>query len=184
MGSKKAKQIERSKDIITEALLDLLKSYSLDAVTITQLCRRAGVGRPTFYRHFESKEDVLAQLTQKLFKEYLHVARAAYEENPSAETMEYVAFDFLKNNPQVESFLQSKDLYKFGVAELGARRRKIEKEFPLFDDKSPYALEYRVGGLIFVFSRWVSGGMKESPEEMAKIFAEIYDGMRPSSGEG
>ena len=181
MGSKKEKQIERSKDIITQALLDLLKSHAMDSITITQLCKRAGVGRPTFYRHFESKRDVLDQLYQRWFREYLHNAREAYEKNPAAETMELVAFDFMKSNENLMALVKSKDFYKASVAGLGAQRRRLEKEFHLFDDESPYELEYRVGGLIFVFARWLSGGMKESPQEMADIFGRIYSGMRSST---
>lgn len=181
MGSKKEKQIERSKDIITEALLDLLKSHAMSSITITQLCQRAGVGRPTFYRHFESKQDVLAQLNQKWFREYLQIAREAYEKNPNAETLELVAFDFLKNNKSIPELIKSKDFYKTGVTELGISRRKVEKEFQIFDDESPYELEYRVGGLMFVFARWLASGMKESPEDMAKVLARIYSGMRMKS---
>lgn len=178
MGSKKEKQIERSKDAITTALIELLKNYSLEQITITQLCSRAGVGRPTFYRHFDSKKDVLAQQNQKWFNEYLIKARAAYEENPSAEIMELVAFEFYRDHEHVMDLVKTKNFYRYGVAEIASQRRRVEKEFPLFDDKSPYEREYRIGGLIFVFSRWIGGGMKESPEEMAAIFSQIYDGMR------
>ena len=177
MASKKEKQIERTKQNITTALLQLLTIYPLESITITQLCKKANVGRPTFYRHFLSTEDVLLQLSKKWFEEYLMAAKAAYEKVPRAETLDLVAFDFFRKNNLIAEMVQTKAFYNMLVGELGLRRPSIEKEFNLFDDESPYMLEYRVGGMIFVFARWFSGGMKESPEEMAEIFATIYRGM-------
>ena len=174
MASKKEKQIERTKENITSALLNLLTVYPLESITITQLCKKANVGRPTFYRHFYSTNDVLVQLSRKWFNEYLQSARAAYERVPRAATLELVAFDFFRSNPIIVDMVQTKAFYKLIVGELGAHRRSIEKEFDLFADESPYELEYRVGGLIFVFARWFSGGMKESPEEMARTFEKVY----------
>jgi len=181
MGSKKAKQIERSKEIITIALLELLKAKSLDSITITQLCNRAGVGRPTFYRHFTSKADVITQFNQKWFSEYFEAVRTAYRQNPSAVTVELVAFDFLKNNEHLMEFVKSKEFYRYGMGELGLQRRQVESAIPIFQDRNHYELEYRVGGMIFVFARWIDTGMKETPEEMAKVFANIYSGMSVNS---
>ena len=44
---------------ITESLLELLKDKPLNDISISELCSHAQVGRATFYRNFEVKEDVL-----------------------------------------------------------------------------------------------------------------------------
>lgn len=43
---------------ITESLLELLKDKPLNDISISELCSHAQVGRATFYRNFEVKEDV------------------------------------------------------------------------------------------------------------------------------
>lgn len=44
---------------IAEALLQLMQRKPLSEITITELCRRAGVGRVSFYRNYASMDDVL-----------------------------------------------------------------------------------------------------------------------------
>lgn len=53
---------------ITETLLDLLKKYDLNKISISALCDKAGVGRASFYRNFNSKEDVLKKYDQRLIE--------------------------------------------------------------------------------------------------------------------
>ena len=50
----------QSQRMMADALLELMKEHSFPRITITQICDRAGVGRKTFYRNFELKEDVIA----------------------------------------------------------------------------------------------------------------------------
>ena len=45
-----------------QALLQMLTEVNYDDVTVSDLCRRAGLSRKTFYRLFERKSDVLYAL--------------------------------------------------------------------------------------------------------------------------
>ena len=40
---------------ITSALIGLLRTKTIEEVSISELCAAAGVGRASFYRNFESK---------------------------------------------------------------------------------------------------------------------------------
>ena len=63
---------ECSTYIIT-ALLQLMQKKAFDRISITELCRKAGVSRMSFYRNFESKEAVLkkwcARITDRFVAE-------------------------------------------------------------------------------------------------------------------
>lgn len=48
---------------INEALFGLLKEKSLNEISISEICETAGVGRMSFYRNYESKEDVIKKTT-------------------------------------------------------------------------------------------------------------------------
>ena len=54
MNSKKL-----AKDYIIEALLQLLKKHSFEDITVTDIANKAGVTRVTFYRNFNSKEEII-----------------------------------------------------------------------------------------------------------------------------
>jgi AcrR family transcriptional regulator len=49
-----------SKNMLAQGLMELLEEKEYKAITITQLCEQAKIARRTFYRHFESKEDILS----------------------------------------------------------------------------------------------------------------------------
>ena len=44
---------------IEDALAFLLEYKEFDAISITELCKKAGVSRTAFYSHFKTKEDVI-----------------------------------------------------------------------------------------------------------------------------
>ena len=44
---------------ITTALLELMAKKDFSKISITEIVQKAGVSRVTYYRHFDSKEDVL-----------------------------------------------------------------------------------------------------------------------------
>ncbi|MEI4353929.1 TetR/AcrR family transcriptional regulator [Streptococcus suis] len=57
----------KAKDYITQALFLLIDSKQYDDITITDIAKKAGVTRISFYRNFESKEDILRQEMKKRY---------------------------------------------------------------------------------------------------------------------
>jgi AcrR family transcriptional regulator len=53
-----------------EALFQLMGQKSFSQITVTDIAERAGVSRLTFYRNFETKEDILSYHFDQLFGEY------------------------------------------------------------------------------------------------------------------
>lgn len=51
---------------IANALLILLKTQSLNKITVTQITKEANLTRQTFYRNFEDKEDLVNWYFEKL----------------------------------------------------------------------------------------------------------------------
>ena len=52
-------QSSPARDRICNAMLDLMETRPFEEVSITELCKRAGVSRTSFYRFFDSVYDVL-----------------------------------------------------------------------------------------------------------------------------
>ena len=51
-----------TKEAIKETMLDLLKKTAFNDISISLLCREAGVGRATFYTHYNGLTDVIDEL--------------------------------------------------------------------------------------------------------------------------
>ena len=54
---------------ITDALFELLKTKELPQITITELIKKAGVCRASFYRHFYLTEDVIRQYGTAMYED-------------------------------------------------------------------------------------------------------------------
>ncbi|HFI0795369.1 TPA: TetR/AcrR family transcriptional regulator [Streptococcus suis] len=59
-----------AQDYIQEALLQLIQQKEYEKITITDIAKRAGVTRISFYRNFESKDDILKQALERAFSVY------------------------------------------------------------------------------------------------------------------
>lgn len=53
------------------ALISLLKKKSFEYITISELCKEAGVNRSTFYLHYETIGDLLEETARHLISEFL-----------------------------------------------------------------------------------------------------------------
>jgi AcrR family transcriptional regulator len=48
--------------LLHEALLSLVEAKSFDRITVDDIVEKAGIGRSTFYRHFETKEALIDEI--------------------------------------------------------------------------------------------------------------------------
>ena len=60
------KRIRRTKKILTEALIDILKEKNVEDITVSELAKRADVTRTTFYQYYRDPVDMLEQLQYEI----------------------------------------------------------------------------------------------------------------------
>ncbi len=64
-------QKEQSKEWIANAFFTLLKKKTYDAITISEIAKKADLSRRTFYRAFSCKQDIIAYMFEKIFPDYI-----------------------------------------------------------------------------------------------------------------
>ncbi|MCQ2534773.1 MAG: TetR/AcrR family transcriptional regulator [Clostridia bacterium] len=57
-------------DSITEALFQLMEEKPFSEIKITELINKAGIARSTYYRNFDSKEDIVKLFFKSIFDEF------------------------------------------------------------------------------------------------------------------
>lgn len=62
-------RIALTKQLIHSAFLALLKKKSIRQISIRELCEKAGINRTTFYHHYGSQYDVLAEIADDYLRE-------------------------------------------------------------------------------------------------------------------
>ncbi|MFN8457385.1 MAG: TetR/AcrR family transcriptional regulator [Anaerolineae bacterium] len=62
------RQAHRTQMALKTAFIELLQELNYEAITIENIADRANVGRSTFYRHYNSKPDLLLSWHEDIFK--------------------------------------------------------------------------------------------------------------------
>ena len=65
MEQKENQRIMLTKQLLQSAFLKLLKTKPIHAISIRELCAEAGINRTTFYCHYGSQYDLLADISQR-----------------------------------------------------------------------------------------------------------------------
>jgi AcrR family transcriptional regulator len=60
-------QIKNSRSCIVEALFSLMKNISYSKIFVSDIIKKSGIARPTFYRHYKSKDDIILQFLENCF---------------------------------------------------------------------------------------------------------------------
>ena len=58
---------QKTRQAIFQALSGLLTEKRFHQITVEEIAQRANIGRSTFYAHFETKEELLAQMCREIF---------------------------------------------------------------------------------------------------------------------
>ena len=164
----------QSQNWIYSSLIKLLCSISYDDITVSMICKNAGIDRCTFYRYFDNKQDVLHSYINKIFNEYLE--RLVHVQ--SINKVEYIQlfFDFWSN--EYREFLCALQRNKLLHMAFIENERYLTEINSLLDailerNSNSYEISYRAGGLINVLSLWIANGFIESPDDMAAIISRI-----------
>ncbi len=62
---------QKTRQAIFQALSGLLTEKRFHQITVEEIAQRANIGRSTFYAHFETKEELLAQMCREIFSHVL-----------------------------------------------------------------------------------------------------------------
>ena len=173
MDKRKIENFRVKKDI-TDTLLSLMHEKSFAKITISEIIEKANVARASFYRNYESKEDVLMTLVDDVLDDF----RTKAEYNLSNYyTYEHVlrCFEYFK---RYEKYVL--DLYEFGygIRLLEKLNRFHEEITPahIMTDVQKYKLYIFMGALFNTSVTWLKNGSKERAEDVAMVFCkEICD---------
>jgi AcrR family transcriptional regulator len=69
--TKRKQQALTTRQLIFETAVTMFRKKSYDQITINHICRKAGISIGTFYHHFKSKEQIIAEEYLKLDEFYI-----------------------------------------------------------------------------------------------------------------
>lgn len=177
----------RTRALLAGALGDLLADRALEDVTVSELCRRAGVNRATFYGHWPDQRAFAAEVFTALIDGISDIpprllaqaagpreARALYADAVVAE-LRHVR----ENRPVLRALFGSDSDAGFRRRLTEAMRHRVDlaleqwRRFGVLPaDAAPLTSVYVAGGLVAVLAEWACSDA-EDEEQLAAVAAQV-----------
>ena len=153
---------------LTDALLKIMEQKPLAEINVSELCRRAGVSRVSYYRNFNTMEDILVQYLNKCTDEWWQ----DFSKKPESEFYRTFWSELL------EQYRKNKKLI-FLLYQNNASHLLKEHIFsrcspkPDLEEKEAYIRAALAGFIYGLVDEWIRRGMKELPKQfhIQKILA-------------
>ena len=178
---KENQRIVISKRMLKEGLLRLLEEKALEKIHVNELCRESGINRATFYRHYETVQDVLTELEKELVAELLsgipqQPPKSLSEAKEILETICTRVFDhadlfkiLLRCNSDEDVQRRLHDFYgQFW------QMRRTEPQFADMDEETALMLTAMLGGGGYCLLRcWIMNDISKTPAEIAAMMTNV-----------
>lgn len=172
MNTPNNKRKKESIKKIERAFVELLQSKEFKQITVSDICKIAGINRTTFYANYI---DIYALADSIRYKLECEVAELYHDE----VSLGYNSNDYLKLFQHIkENQIFYKTYFKLGyddqyqiiqydrhLAEIRFQNKFIE-----------YHMEFFKEGLTKIIKMWLHNGCRESPEDMFNIIRSEYQG--------
>lgn len=97
-------QAQQTYEHILQTAEQLLATSSYEALSISEICQKAGVSKGGFYHHFSSKDQIIALLIGRQMQEHVYTHIEPLLGKKDAESLLYLymqsGLDYLKNSPK------------------------------------------------------------------------------------
>jgi AcrR family transcriptional regulator len=167
----------RTRDLLLGALPGLMAERGFERLTIQNIIDRAGVGRATFYAHFQNKEELLAGSVGRL-RAWLETMRDRYPAQPFAFMMPF--FDHLASHRAIyrttferESEVSVERLIRSMMRELVRAELLANRTSQQDDAAIELATQFVVSTFWSVTVWWMGSGGQRAPAQVNAIFLQL-----------
>lgn len=179
------RRIKYTKMVLKNSLIELLKTKSIDKITIKAICELADINRSTFYAHYHDQYDLLKQIEQEVLEEInIYLNNHSFIDN-EAESSQIITriFEYIVANAELCKVLLSD---KGGIALQKELMMIVQRQSmtgwhgvnQIDSELIEYFLLYGVNGSIGIVQKWLQTGMKKTAREMAEIIVKLtYQGI-------
>ena len=102
---------QQTRDLVLDTALKLFNEHGYLGVRVEDIAQQAGVSRATFYKHFAEREQVLAELFERLLGPGSEATPPASPEEPGSATIEELVVTAVED--AVQRMLAQDDLARF-----------------------------------------------------------------------
>ncbi|MGI6028750.1 MAG: TetR/AcrR family transcriptional regulator [Candidatus Heteroscillospira sp.] len=179
MNTKNNRRKRESRAKMESVFVELLQTNELNQITVSDICKLAGVNRSTFYANYEDiyalADVVRSNLEQEVAKLYQGEVTLGFNSNDYLKLFRHIAENQLFYQTYFK--LGYDNQYKIVKYDRHLAETHFNNRF------ISYHMEFFKGGLNTIIKMWLASGCKETPEEMNEIVTSEYKGRAEYFGE-
>ena len=158
------KRSQTSAKMIVEALDVCLRRHPFENVSITELCAQATVSRATFYRLFDTLEDVIAYGCESFAVQLLHDMKGCKTD----DIMKYFFSKWMARPELLELILRIRredillDCHRRNMRHIQEELQKQNRDLQMTE----YHISVLTHTMIGMLTTWIRTGKQETPDEI------------------
>jgi AcrR family transcriptional regulator len=175
MSDKNDRRSQRTRHLLGDALVELIREKDYSAITVSDIIQRANVGRSTFYAHYRDKDALFVGELDRVI-EVLSQHIPGQDEIPFFPSLglfrhvgeEFELYKALLWTPGIDLLIKhlQKSISQRVEHGLQASERK-------FDIPNPVLASFIAGSFLTLLRWWLENKMIYSPEQMDEIFRKL-----------
>ncbi|MDR1604208.1 MAG: TetR/AcrR family transcriptional regulator [Gracilibacteraceae bacterium] len=181
---KENQRIRLSKTLLRNSLIVLLKQKSIHKISVTEICAHAQINRTTFYKHYGSQYDLLADIENEVLTS---IASYVGPDDSTDGAMRQFAkiISYIDDNIDICRILFDNNIGPDFPAKLISLPR-IRQSIAKFEQgRSKNILEYTfsfvVAGSFDLIRIWMNKEEREPPAVIARLFSDLINKLLPEA---
>ena len=170
MNTPNNRRRRQSVERIEKVFIDLLQTKELNEISVSDICKQAGLNRTTFYANYTDIYGLADSIRDKLENEVSEVYQE--EINTGFNSNDYLKlFKHIKANQlfyKTYFKLGYDNNYRIITYDVNLAQEHFQNRF------IEYHMEFFKAGITKIIKMWIENGCQESPEDMFEIIKSEY----------
>jgi AcrR family transcriptional regulator len=177
-----------TEEAICDAFLLLLKEKELDRITVSDVVKRAGIVRSTFYNHYEDIPALVTAIEDQTIEDLFALMETFHPKNDREVCRSFfmAVCSYTKTNPFMANLLQNPRSNAFFEKNLTMLhryvRQTVQSTTPSRHSKEEYSymIACAIGSTLGVLHKWALGNFQTPVETVAELLTQAFvNGMLP-----
>ncbi len=169
-----------AEDAISDAFLLLLKEKDMDKITVSDVIKKAGIVRSTFYNHYENIPALVEAAEDKTIRDIFNLMESFHPENDRDKCESYflAICDYTKKNPFLANLLQSPRgdaFFEKGIMMFHQYVTNVSQSNDgTGNDAFSFYIAGAIGSTIGILHKWIAENFRSDPRDIAEIMSRIF----------
>lgn len=180
MARKENQRIALTRRLLQDGLLRLLTQEKLEDISVTALCKEAGINRATFYNHYTSPTALLEEMEHNLIQQLIDLTDHAETLSEVTDQTEQCLILLKENSALFHMLVRyhiDRDLEK--IVEKTARHYDTHRLHSLqnkLDAETVHLVSsYLYSGCYSLIREWLIRDIPKTPREVAELLVNIVN---------